>query len=325
MRPPLSRSGRITKLLTVFLLVPSSLFAQAWLSPKGEGSISLGYQHIYIRNHAFSNGERLDVGRIHSQGLLIDTDYSLTDRLALTIGLPYIAAKYSGPKPHQLPFDGGTYQGTFQDFRINLRYNISTRPVVITPFFEAIIPSHSYEYFAHSAIGRNLLEYHVGTNLGRRLDPVLSNAYFQARYSYAFVERTVGIAPNRSDTEFQFGYFLTPRVSLMGLGSWHVTHSGINYTYKVFPADLTPEQFLHHDQIGKSNILDVGGGAAFSLSPSLDMSVSLMHTVRARTGHAHAAVVSVGLSWSFGTRFAAAKPFPVVPQSESAATVGLAH
>jgi hypothetical protein len=324
-RPLINRSARITKLLISFLFVSSSLFAQAWLSPKGEGTLSLGYQHNYVRDHAFSGGERLDAGHIHAHAANLDVDYSLTDRLALTVGLPYIAAKYSGLKPHQLPIDGGTYHGTFQDFRVDLRYNISTRPVVITPFFEAIIPSHSYVYFAHSAIGTDLREYHLGTNLGRRLDPVLSNAYFQARYSYVFVERTVGIAPNRSDTELQFGYFLNPRVSLLGLGSWHLTHSGIAYTYKVFPADLTPEQFRHHDQIGKSNIFDVGAGAAFSLSPSLDMSVSLMHTLRARNGHAHAAVVSAGFSWSFRTRLAAASPSSVVPQSEAAAAVESAH
>ena len=325
MRLPISRSERITKLLIAFLLVPSSLFAQAWLSPKGEGTVSLGYQHSYARYHVFSKGERVDSGHIQSHGLNLDVDYSLADRLALTIGLPYITGKYSGSIPHQLPIDGGTYHGTFQDFRIDLRYNISNRPVVITPFFEAIIPSHNYEYFAHSAVGRDLHEYHVGANLGRRLDPVLSNAYFQVRHSYVFVERTLGVAPNRSDTEFQFGYFLTPRVSLLGLGSWHLTHSGIDYTYKVFPADLTAQQFLHHDQIGKSNILDVGGGAAFSLSPSLYVSASVMHSLRVRNGHAHAAVVAVGLSWSFRTRFASPMASSGTQQRESAAAVESGH
>ena len=301
---PISRSERFQKLLIVLLVVPSSLFAQTWLSPKGEGTVSLGYQHIFARYHIFSKGEKVDSGHMYSHGLNWEVDYSVTDRLALTIGLPYIAGKYHGLKPHQLPIDGGTYHGSFQDFRIDLRYNISDRPLVITPFFEAIIPSHNYEYFAHSAVGRDLREYHVGAYLGRRLDPVLSKAYFQLRYSYVLVERTLGIAPNRSDTEFQFGYFLTPRVSLLGLGSWHLTHSGIDYTYNVFPADLTAEQFLHHDQIGKSNLLDVGGGVALSLSPSLDMSASVMRSIRARNGHAHAAVVAVGLSWSFRTRFA---------------------
>lgn len=318
MRLPVSRPERITKLLFSFLLVPSSLFAQAWLSPKGEGTISLGYQHLFIRYHVFSKGQRLDRGHIYSHGLLMDTDYSFTDRLALTIGVPYIAGKYSGPNPHQLPIDNGAYHSTFQDFRINLRYNITKRPMVITPFFETIIPSHGYEYMAHSAVGTDLREYHVGANFGRRLDPVLSNAYFQVRYSYALVERVEGIAPNRSDTEFQFGYFLTPRFSVLGLGSWHHAHSGLDFTYQVFPGDLTLEEFHHHNQIGKTSLLDVGGGASVSLSRSLDMFISLMHSLRVRNGHAHAAVVAVGLSWSFRTKLAGPRPSGIQQLSDRA-------
>ncbi|PYT25799.1 MAG: hypothetical protein DMG57_23805 [Acidobacteria bacterium] len=160
----------------------------------------------------------MDRGHIHSDALTLEVDYSLTDRLALRMAVPYIVAKYSGPFPHQLPIDDGSYRSTFQDFTIDVRYNLSKRPVVLTPFFTTVIPSHSYEYFAHSAVGRDQREYHLGTNFGRRLDPVLPKAYLQARYSYVFVERVLGISPNRSDVEFTLGYFLTPRLSILGTG-----------------------------------------------------------------------------------------------------------
>jgi hypothetical protein len=207
---------------------------------------------------------------------------------------------------------------------VDVRYNLSKRPVVLTPFFEAVIPSHSYQYFAHSGVGFGVREYHVGTYFGRRLDPVLSNAYFQARYSYAFVERILGIAPNRSDADFQFGYFLTQRFSLLGLGQWQHTHSGVEIA-NVFHGGLPDDQWPHHDQIVKASLLDVGGGAAFSLSPSLDLSVSVMHSLRGRNVHLHAAVVSVGLSWSFRTRFASARASSGIQQSTSAAVVEAAH
>src|SRR5205085_7413504 len=88
--------------------------------------------------------------------------------------------------------DDGTYHPTFQDFRVDLRYSLSTRKFALTPFFEVVVPSHRYEYFSHSSIGRGLREYHVGTNFGRRLN---SKVYLQARYSYVFVERVPGLAP----------------------------------------------------------------------------------------------------------------------------------
>jgi hypothetical protein len=72
-----------------------------------------------------------------------------------------------------LPEDDGTYHSTFQDFTTDVRYNLTQRRVVLTPFFRVVIPSNNYTYFAHSAAGRDLREIHIGTNLGRQLDPFL--------------------------------------------------------------------------------------------------------------------------------------------------------
>jgi hypothetical protein len=216
--------------------------------------------------------------------------------------MPYLAAKYTGSKPHQLPIDGGTYHSTFQDFSIDLRYNLSSRPVVLTPFFRVVVPSHHYEYFAHSAVGRDLREYHVGTNLGRRLDPFLPKGYLQARYSYIFVERVLDISPNRSNAEVQFGYFLTPRLSLRGTLQAQYTHSGLNYHLANFPKDITTEQFPHHDQIAKTDLLDLGGGLSFAVNRSWGLFVTFGRSITGRNGHLHAAVVTAGVSRSFGGR-----------------------
>jgi hypothetical protein len=232
-------------------------------------------------------------------------DYSVTDRLALRISLPYIAAKYNGPFPHQLPIDNGTYHSTFQDFTIDFRYNLTKRRAILTPFFTTVIPSHSYAYFGHSAVGRDQREYHVGTNVGRRLNPMLPKAYLQARYSYVFVERVLGIAPNRSDVEFTLGYFLTPRLSLLGTGQGMHTYSGIAFVYPpIFHNGLPDDQWIHHDQIARSSIFDLGGGVSYALTPSWVTFASLARSVEGQNGHLHAAVLTVGLSRTFGTRFA---------------------
>jgi hypothetical protein len=285
--------------------VPCSLSAQAWLFPSGEGAVSLSYQNIYVKDHLFSKGEAIDRGHIFSDALIMDVDYSLTDKLAVRISLPYIAAKYSGPYPHQLPIDGGKYHQAFQDFTIDVRYNISKRQLVLTPFFRVVIPSHSYEYFGHSAIGRDQHEYHVGTNLGRRLAPVFPKAFVQARYSYAFVERIWGIAPNRSNAEFQLGYFLKPRFSLLGVGQWAHTHRGVDLPFGVPLAGLSAAEYRHHDQIAKSSLLDVGGGLAYAINPFWEMFVSVTRSVEGRNGHFHAAVVTIGISRTFNTRLSA--------------------
>jgi len=291
-----------SRLFGALLVIPSLVQAQAWLAPKGEGTVSLSYQNQYVVDHVFENRDAYDIGHILSHALTLDLDYSLTDNLAVRAALPFIAGKYYGPAPHQLTKDNGTYQSTFQDFVTDVRYRVTKGHVAITPFFRAVIPSNSYPYFAHSAAGRDQREYHLGTNFGRRLDPWIPRAYIQAQYSYAFVERVLGIAPNRSNAEFQLGYLLTPRISLLATGQGMYTHRGLDLNINLFQVGLSDEQWIHHDQIAKTSLLDLGGGTSVSITPSWQMFLTFARSVEGRNGHLHAAIVTIGVSRSFGTR-----------------------
>ena len=276
--------------------------AQAWLSPKGEGTVSLSYQNQFVAEHTFENGDAHDIGHILSHALTLDVDYSITGNLAVRVAIPFVAGKYDGPVPHQLPMDNGTYHSTFQDFTTDARYRLIKRRVAVTPFFRAVIPSNNYTYFAHSAAGRDQREFHLGTNFGRRLDPLLPNAYIQAQYSYAFVERVLGIAPNRSNLEVQPGYFVTQRFSLLATAQWMYTHSGLDLNYNLPLVGLSEDQWIHHDQIAKTSLLDLGGGASFAITPSWQVFLTVAHSVEGRNGHLHTAVVTMGVSRSFSTR-----------------------
>lgn len=283
-------------------LIPSTLSAQAWLFPQGEGSVSFYYQDLYTNQHASYTGQTFYLGQIYSQSLILDTDYSLTKKLAVRVALPYIFAKYSGDFPHPTTPDNGAWHSTFQNFTADLRYNVSSRPVVFTPFVRLVIPSHDYQYFAHAAVGRDLREYHVGFNIARRLDPILPKAFLQAQYSYAFVEQVLNIAPNRSNVDAQIGYFLTPRLSLLGSTQWLHTFNGLNANFNLPQAGLAGLQWIHHDQISKATLLDVGGGASFALNRKVEMFVSFARSVEGTNGHLHDALVTVGVSRTFSTK-----------------------
>jgi hypothetical protein len=305
------------RLLCAVLLMPSAIPAQAWLFPKGQGTASLSYQNLYVADHVYENGDAHDIGHILSHAVTLDVDYSFTDKLAVRVAIPYISARYYGQKPHQLPLDDGSYHSTFQDFTTDIRYNLTKRSVVLTPFFRAVIPSNNYPYFAHAAAGRDLREYHLGTNVGRRLDPWIPRAFLQAQYSYAFVERVLGIAPNRSNAEFQLGYFLTRRLSLLANGQGMYTHRGLELDFNQFHAGLTPDQWIHHDQLAKTRLFDLGGGTSFGVTPSWQMFLTVARSIEGRNGHLHAAVVTVGVSRSFGAGPAVEKA-SVGPGGESA-------
>jgi len=247
--------------------------------------------------------------------MTVDTDYSLTNKLALRVALPYIFGKYMGQFPHSLTVDDGAYHSTFQDFTADLRYNVSQRPVVFTPFVRLVLPSHGYEQFAHAGVGRDVREYHIGINLGRRLDPILPKAFIQAQYSYAFVQPILDISPNRSDVQAQLGYFLTPRLSLLGLAQWFHTYRGVDGDFSLPHGGLDDEEFLHHDQLGKLRLVDAGFGASFAVNPKTEVFASWGRSISGVNGHYHTSVLSFAISRTFGTKYAEEKnPLLTLPQ-----------
>ncbi len=278
--------------------VPAA-YAQAWVPLKGEGSVSILYQDLFVVDHLRANGTREDRGQVRSQGLLLDATYGLTDRVALTLGVPVVRARYTGRAPHPNLQDNGDAHSGLQDIRLGVRYNVVRGPVTITPFVGTNMPSHAYQTFAHAAYGRRVRELELGVYVGRIVSPRLPNAFAQARYSYSFAQRIVGIHHDRSTLDVELGYFLTPKVRAFALGVGQKTHGGIDLPDAGWRA-LPLEQQPHHDRIARNDMIDTGGGLQLSLGRSFDVFGSYMTTVAGRNGHALKRAVTVGVAWSFG-------------------------
>ena len=135
------RSVRVSRLSVVFtagvisvLAAPVLLSAQAWLPPKGDGSVSLAVQTISFAGHFDSSGNRLQgAGRSRATNLLLGLSYSFTDRFTAELSLPYVITRYTG-NPADLTFgsplfvpavlDDGSSHSAFQDFHLDLHYNV---------------------------------------------------------------------------------------------------------------------------------------------------------------------------------------------------------
>lgn len=285
---------------------------------------SLLYQYGFGRHHAMSQGEALDLGHMFTQALMLDLDYSLTDRLAVRLALPAIMGKYEGSAPHvfvrnqpqtRVVLDNGLYHGGLQDFRFDVRYNVSQKKLMITPFFQTVIPSRDYPTLGHGAVGTDQREYRIGVSLGRRLNPFLPRAYVQARYAFGFVEKVANIAPKRSYAEFQLGYILSRRLSLQGSAVWTHSHNGIEYINGVFPATLTNEQWVNHDRIGRVGLLDGGITANYAVSQSTSLFFGFGRSIQGANTHLRAVVATVGVTksfsgWAANKETAGALPLP---------------
>jgi hypothetical protein len=312
-------------LFVLFVCVPCSVHAQAWLNASGQGTVSLLYQYGFDRYHVMSQGEAVDRGHTSLQALMLDVDYSLTDRLAVRLGLPFIEGKYRGKEPHlavrgqpntAVTLDDGRYHGGLQDFRFDVRYNVSRKKLMVTPSFMVVVPARNYSTLGHGAIGTNQREYRVGVNVGRQLAPWLPKAYAQGRFAFGRVQEVVHVAPKRSYAEFQLGYILSARLSIQGSTVWNHGSNGIDFINGVFPSNLSEEQYLNHDRISRVNLLDVGVSSTYAVTRKTNLFVGWGHSVNGTNTHLRGIVLTVGITKTFTTRSYEEK-FSAVASTES--------
>jgi hypothetical protein len=320
---------RITLAVCVVLLIPVSLYAQAWVSPKGTGSISISYLNNLDNRDYFGHGEpfidippnpmcpsgcRLDnFGELRTQGVYFDFAYSFTDKLGLTVSIPYLAPKYTAPTDltsaffaahafpdNSIPLDDGKYHGSFADFGFRLRYNVASAPFLITPFIEYNQPSHDYLFYSHAIVGRNVKSFSLGTYVGGTIDRLIPNAYMQGRYSLSFDEKVLDISRKRSIGEFEFGYFIKPEIRAFTILAAQITHGGVDAPYDLGEPDPNNPLFFHHTQITRDNYLNLSLGGQYSINDRVDFFGVVTHMLTARNLHGLDYSLTFGFSWGFG-------------------------
>jgi|GEM_PF-1571407 len=318
-----------TILLLCVILFPVSILAQAWVSPKGTGSVSISYLNNLDNRDYFGRGEPYidvppnpmcpngcrvnDFGELRTQGVYFDFTYSITDKLGLSASLPYLAPKYKAPTnptnaffaahvfpDGSIPLDDGHYHGSFADVGFRVRYNVATNPFMITPFVEYNQPSHNYLFYSHSIVGADLKTFSLGTYLGSTLDSVLPNAYIQGRYAFRFYEKVLNVSRHSHEGELEFGYFIRPEFRAFTILAAQVTVGGLDAPYDLGPPIPENPLFFHHTQITRDNYLNIGFGGQYSINDRLDFFGLVDHMLDARNLHGLKYGITFGFSWGFG-------------------------
>jgi hypothetical protein len=296
-----------------FFALVSSAAAQAWVPPQGSGSVSLSYQRIDNTGHRRSNGFLVEAGQSLNMGLYLEGEYSLTSRLSLAVGLPYVFGKSTtvNPPPPPIPYlpwdQCHCWQSGWQDFGFTARYNVvhaANGAFALTPSVSVGVPSHNYEFRGESVLGRHLKEVRIGVDAGQRLDVISPNLFVEGHYSYAFVERVIDIPNNRSNASVEGTYLLLKRkLAARGLALWQRTHGGLLFgspppASLEFPGEVnTPERLLQHDRLLRDNYFHAGGGLSYSF-PRMDVFASYIAFVSGTDTHAGRAF-TLGVSWPF--------------------------
>jgi hypothetical protein len=277
------------------------LRAQAWVPPKGEGTVSVTYQNYYTTGHFDPQGRENKNGATHTKAVVTELDYALSDTIGLTVSLPFIASKYTGPASYFVgpfetfpgPLDDGSYHAAFQDVRVEARRMFVAGPVTVTPFVGASFPTHDYETVGEAVPGRHRRELQLGASAGASLDPVLPGVSVHARYAYGAAERVQGFPATRSSIDLEGGRGVTSRVGLRGLVSWQIRHKGPK------PPALQRD-WKNHDRFIVSSYLNLGGGASIALPRSTEVYALWIATVAGKDGAHVSRTLAVGMSWGFG-------------------------
>ena len=292
--------------LAALLAVPVQARAQAWVPSQGEGAVSVAFQNMNVTSH-IAGTTWIDVGRIDTTVLLADMSYGLTDKIAVDVALPFVMSKYTGNRPHPgTDIDDGRYRSSFTDLRFALRYNLTRDSAVVTPYIGTIVPSHEYASYGHASPGQHLRELQVGVYAAKLLDRAVPGLFISGRYGFGFLEEVSDISHNRSIGDLEVGYFVTSAFRTFVSAHGQYSHGGIDLPVIGLPG-LPPEYRRIHDQIQRVHALDLGAGAAYSLTESVDVFGSFSRAVAGRNGHALNRGITVGASWGFRRKKAASE------------------
>jgi hypothetical protein len=295
--------GALWATAVVQLAMAAAVHAQPWVPLEGEGTVSLTYQNYYVTGHFTVLGQENTNGATHAKTMIAEVDFGLTDTVALTITLPYIATKYTGPAEylvggiptHQGPLDDRMYHAAFQDVRIEARRAFRAGPIAFAPLASVSIPTHDYETHGEAVPGRHRREVQLGATAGADLNRILPRTYAYVRYSLAAAERIHGFASLKSLVDVEGGFDLSTRIGLLGLASWQFRHRGPTI------AQLQADDWSGHDRFMVASYFNVGGGVTLSLTRNAELRVLWLRTVSGNNGAHRARMLAIGTSWSFGS------------------------
>jgi hypothetical protein len=273
--------------------------AQAWVPSKGEGTVSLTYQNYDVAGHYDTRGRKNTNGGSQSQSLVTEFDYVLSDSLALTVMLPFVASKYTGPASYFVggietfpgPLDDGTYHGAFQDVRVDIRRLFWVGAIPVAPFIGASVPTHNYQTIGEAVPGRHRRDVQVGTHVGVNLDRLLRGTYASARYGFASEQRIRGFGFTRSNVNVELGGAVTSRISVRTLAAWQIRHEGP--TVQELAVD-----WRHHDRFMAPSYTQLGVGGSVALG-SAEVYALWMGTVAGNTGAHRARMLAAGITFGF--------------------------
>ena len=310
-RAPAKRARRTAALLASLAGLGMACTASAQntvtVPPKGHGAGTIALQNLFIEDHAGSDGAHNQVGTITTNTAFLNFEYGLTDRLALTVGVPYKASKYSGATGHnpavlldnhsQKFIDDGDFHAGWQDISLSLRYAWIRKKWMVTPYLTTGQPLREYPTFAHAAVGTSQWRVELGVSAGRQFTGRLRNLYFVGGLAYAWMQPTDRTV-NHATLSAELGWFLNEKWSVHANLSRQKSFNGFDFPAD-FPLPRNDDHFFYHDMNLRNDFTNIGFGVDWQATDRDRVFISQGHTIHGENTHIIKYVLTLGYSRSF--------------------------
>jgi hypothetical protein len=296
--------------------VPAAHAQGVGVPARGHGSVSLAFHqaeaHRRVRPEVLGGG-LIEEGDVTERSARLDFDYGLTDRVAVSLTLPFKSNRYDGLTPHDPrrlqddhgePFqDDGDYHGGWGDWGVGVRWLWRTEPFAITPFAAFHFPTHDYPIFSATAFGTGQWRLELGVNAGGRFPGAFRNFNWQAGYAYSFMEKTrPDNAPDRrvnhSVLHFELGYAASPQWAYSLGWRYRKTHHALRMP-EDFNFPFTDDLFYHHDQLFALEQAVAEGGVSYRWNDRTTVFASLGRTTHVAFGQEIHRAIGLGISRGF--------------------------
>jgi hypothetical protein len=311
MIPRAPRQRARTASLLVLLLGPGMACTaaaqfQVTTPAKGHGTVTVALQNLFIDDHTDYQGTHSHPGTITTNSAFLNVEYGLSDRWAISVGLPFRSSKFSGPIGHnpgslhddhgQGFQDDGNFHSGWQDWSFSVRYAWVRKTWLVTPYLLYGTPARDYNTFAHSAVGVGQWRLEAGISAGRQFGGKLRNLYFVGGLAYALME-PVDRRVNHATISGELGWFFSPKWSLHVNILRQKTFNGFDFPVD-FP-DRTDDHFFHHDQNLRNDFVNEGIGVDFQATDRDHFYINHGRTLHGDNTHLVKAVVTLGYSRDF--------------------------
>jgi len=277
--------------------------AQAWAPRAGEGEVTFVVQQIDHVGRVFPD-VRFECCGTTNVALGVDASYGVTDRLSISIGVPYVFAKYRGGPPDGpaafLPYPAADachcLHSSIQDFTLASHYNLLKihRTFSLMTSMAVGVPSHDYEYVGEAVVGFGLKQLELSADGGANLAFIVPGLSVDGHYGYTLVERALDISHNRTNAQLDTGYTFSN-----GLGGHFILSHQHTYGGLRFPIDIEPfpERYAEFHRLLRDNYFQAGAGVSYTWSVWA-ATFSFLRTVSGDNTHdVHVYTVTAGRSF----------------------------